>query len=417
MRNKPMHHHRRTKTALALTLVMALGQWQPVHAEPSDYKFPAVAALPVTKGLVNPFLKPDGKLVQTREEWPAQRDYLKAMLIHYQYGTIPPKPEKIALEQVSSEKILGGKGVVDLFNVTVTRNGRSVTLHCSLYRPNRPGRFPVIIKNDRGITEKDNILTKAFEMGYAISKYAREDLAQDNRSFVRKGGAYDLYPEYTWGAIGVWAWGYQLVINAFERMEWIDLEKIVTTGHSRGGKTALAGAILDDRVAIAGPNSSGLGGTASARIFEEGQRQQDIDYQTKTFPHWWGPRWYEFARKEQVMPFDAHINKIILAPRGLHNAHATEDYWANPLGTELTHRAAKMVYEWLGAEKNIALHWRPGGHDQSYEDWVALLDFADLYFYRRDHGNEFNRLVYPNAPLPVSWEVPARPANRNHRQN
>jgi len=216
-----------------------------------------------------------------------------------------------------------------------------------------------------------------------------------------------LYPEYTWGAIGVWAWGYQLVINAFEQMDCIDLAKIVTTGHSRGGKTALAGAIFDDRVAIAGPNSSGLGGTASARIFEEKQRQQDIEYQAKTFPQWWGPRWYEFAKNEKVMSFDAHFNKIILAPRGLHNAHATEDYWANPLGTELTHRAAKMVYQWLGAEDNIVMHWRAGGHAQTYEDWVALLDFADLYFYKRDNGNDFKRLVYPNAPLPVDWKVPS----------
>jgi len=371
------------------------------------YSFPDVVDLPATEGLQNPFLKPDGTLVQSREEWPAQREYLKAMLVHYQYGTMPPTPEDAVVEMVSSEEILDGKGILDLFTVTITRNGKSVTLHCSLYRPNKPGKFPVIIKNDRGITEKDNILTKAFEMGYAISKYAREDLAKDNPKMVRKGGVYELYPEYTWGAIGVWAWGYQLVINAFEQMDCIDLAKIVTTGHSRGGKTALAGAIFDDRVAIAGPNSSGLGGTASARIFEEKQRQQDIEYQAKTFPQWWGPRWYEFAKNEKVMSFDAHFNKIILAPRGLHNAHATEDYWANPLGTELTHRAAKMVYQWLGAEDNIVMHWRAGGHAQTYEDWVALLDFADLYFYKRDNGNDFKRLVYPNAPLPVDWKVPS----------
>jgi len=385
-------------------LILSLCLWQPAFAQPTQYNFPAVEDLPVTEGLQNPFLKPDGTLVQSKEEWPAQREYLKAMLIHYQYGTIPPKPEKSDLENVSSEEILDGTGILDLFNITVTRNDKSVTLHCSLYRPNQPTKFPVIIKNDRGIEEENEIVGKAFEMGYAIAKFAREDLAKDNRNFVRKGGAYDVYPEYTWGAIGVWAWEYQLIIDAFEQMDVIDLDKIVATGHSRGGKAALAGAIFDERIAIAGPNCSGLGGTASARIFEEKRGEQDIQVSLERRPYWWGPHWYEFADNDQVLPFDAHFNKVILAPRGLHDANATKDYWANPLGTELTHRAAKKVYRWLGVEEHIGLHWRIGGHAQTIDDWVALMDFADLYFFNRDNGNKFDRLVYPDAPLPVSWE-------------
>ena len=97
--------------------------------------------------------------------------------------------------------------------------------------------------------QSDDVISKALEMGYSISKYAREDLALDNKK--REGRVYDLYPEYTWGAIAAWAWGYQLVIDALEQMDAIDLERIVTTGHSRGGKTALAGAIFDERIAIA----------------------------------------------------------------------------------------------------------------------------------------------------------------------
>jgi endo-1,4-beta-xylanase len=391
---------------LAFAAILSLVCCLPVSAQQVKYTFPEIADLAVTEGLQNPFIKPDGTAVQTKEEWPAQREYLKAMLVHYQYGTMPPTPEDAVVENVSSEEILDGKGILDLFNITITRDGKSVTLHCSLYRPNKPGKFPVVIKNDRRVTEKDDILAKAFEMDYAISKYAREDLATDNRKFVRNGGVYELYPEYTWGTIAVWAWGYQLVIDAFEEMGVIDMDKIVTTGHSRGGKTALAGAIFDERVAIAGPNSSGLGGTASARIYETGKRQQRIENHVVPHAHWWCAQWYTFVNNEEVMPFDAHFNKIVLAPRGLHNAHATNDYWANPLGTELTHLAAKKVYKWLGVEENIGLHWRPGGHAQNYDDWVALLDFADLYFYKRDNGNEFDRLVYPDYPLPVDWDTP-----------
>jgi len=406
MKIKKAQHYCLARIALVFPILMAMAPCPAASAQQAEYKFPAVEDLPVTEGLQNPFLKPDGTLVKSKEEWPAQREYLKAMLIHYQYGTVPPNPEKIDLERVSSKEILDGKGILDLFNVTVSRNGKSVTLHCSLYRPNKPGKFPVVIKNDRDVKEKDNIVSKAIDMGYAIAKYAREDLAKDSRQNVRKGGAYDLYPEYTWGSIGVWAWGYQLVIDAFEQMDVIDMDKIVTTGHSRGGKTALAGAIFDERIAIAGPNSSGLGGTASARFFETGQREQKIQVHVVPHAHWWSPEYYKFANNEQVMPFDAHFNLIVLAPRPVHNAHATEDYWANPYGTELAQRAAMKVYKWLDAEDNLALHWRPGGHDQTLGDWVALMDFADLYFFKRDNGNVFNRRIYPDAPLPVTWEVP-----------
>jgi len=45
-----------------------------------------------------------------------------------------------------------------------------------------------------------------------------------------------------------------------------------------------------------------------------------------------------------------------------------------------------------------------------------LLDFADLYFYGRDNGNEFNRLVYPDAPLPVNWEVPSEEAAKENKK-
>jgi ADP-L-glycero-D-manno-heptose 6-epimerase len=55
------------------------------------------------------------------------------------------------------------------------------------------------------------------------------------------------------------------------------------------------------------------------------------------------------------------------------------------MGNENTHKnvghieayeALVPVYEWLGAPERIGLHWRPGGHGQLVEDWLALLDFC-----------------------------------------
>jgi len=70
--------------------------------------------------------------------------------------------------------------------------------------------------------------------------------------------------------------------------------------------------------------------------------------------------------------------KALIAPRGLINCHARQDYWANPYGTELTYRAAQTVFDWLGASDHQSIHWRQGGHAQNEEDWEALLDFAEV---------------------------------------
>ena len=49
----------------------------------NKYDFSPKSELKAIHELPDPFLKPDGTRVQTREEWPEQREYLKAMLTHY----------------------------------------------------------------------------------------------------------------------------------------------------------------------------------------------------------------------------------------------------------------------------------------------------------------------------------------------
>ena len=80
-------------------------------------------------------------------------------------------------------------------------------------------------------------------------------------------GIFPLYPEYDWGTIAAWAWTHSLVANVLDQLELIDMKKIVATGHSRGGKTALCAGVYDERIAITAPNSSGTGGTGSLRYF------------------------------------------------------------------------------------------------------------------------------------------------------
>jgi dienelactone hydrolase len=386
-----------------------------LHAAPSDarpaksYTFPPVAELPAHSGMPDPFVKPDGTRLTTRAEWPVQRHYLKAMMAYYQYGERPPLARDFGLEKLESESAFAGKGVQERYAISLTRKGKKATIRFELVRPSKSGRVPVIVKNawalfasnryDRAAAEE------AVKRGYLLCLFMRTDIA-DDKANNRNKGVLALYPDYDWGTIAAWAWGHSLAIDALDRLKLVDMDRIVVTGHSRGGKTALCAGVYDERIAITAPNSSGTGGTGSLRYFEEGQKPQRLILHKKQFPHWWHERFFQFGGKEERLPYDAHTAKALIAPRAMFNAHARQDYWANPYGTELTYRAANEVFDWLDAKGKQGISWRDGGHAQKEEDWLALLDFADWIFYQKKSKRRFDTLVYPNAELPVDWEAP-----------
>ena len=374
-----------------------------------SYDFKPVQQLKMQHGLPDPFVNPDGERVSTKEEWAEQVSYIKSMLEHYQYGEMPPTPKDAIVKETLSEEIYDGSAIRKSYTLTMHRNEKSLDFHFELIKPVGNGPFPVIIKNNHSITLTQEIISlEAINRGYIMCQYLRTDLGTDTGDLEkdRSNGVFPLYPEYDWGTIAAWAWGYSLIIDYFETLDFIDIQKIVATGHSRGGKTAFCGGIYDERIAITAPNSSGLGGTASHRYFELGQDEQTIGHASIKNPHWWTAEYFTLAGYETRIPFDTHFGKAILAPRAFFNAHALQDYWANPFGTFLTLEAAKKVYQWMGVEDHIKMHWRTGGHDQGMIDWVALLDFSDQYFFDKKVDSNFDINPYPTIKIPVFWKVP-----------
>ena len=405
-----------------------------------NYQWKSATEFDTQDGLPDPFLKFDGTRVKSKEEWPEQRKYIIAMLEHYQYGTMPPIPKNVVVKETLSEDIYNGIATRKLYTLTMKRNGKSLDFHFGLIKPKGNGPFPIIIKNDRDVPDPINqdvdklefgslgipedAQLEAIKRGYIYCAYNREDLGSDicargKFDENRNNGVFLLYPEYNWGTIIAWAWGYKLIIDYLEKIDFVDIKKIVVTGHSRGGKTAFAGGIFDERIAITAPNSSGLGGTAS-HFFDELNSSgkppaatQIIGDHIVAASHWWSAEYYKLAGFESRAPFDSHFGKIAIAPRAFFNTHSYQDYHANPLGCWLTSEAAKKVYKWLGVENNIAMHFRTGGHAQNIIDWFALLDFCDKYFYNKPSSSKFDTNYnyseinpYPWAKIPAFWEVP-----------
>jgi len=373
-------------------------------------EFPPPSGWPENEGLPDPLVRRDGSRLTDPAGWSQHRAYLKAMLAHYQYGEMPPVPQGLRIESRTDESALDGAAVRILGVIPLEASGRRVALRLGIQRPAGEGPFPVIVKNDiyrfdgsdiadperrqsyqrrRRFEIEGFVAREAVRRGYAIVKFIRGDLAADHDD-NRESGVFPLYPGYDWGTIAVWAWGHSVVLSALANEPQLDLSRNAATGHSRGGKTALCAGIYDERITVTAPNSSGTGGTGSARFFDPEQKPQTIAYLEEAFPYWWNPRFFAFSGIESRMPFDAHTAKALIAPRALINTHARQDYWANPHGTYRTHLAARKVFAWLGVEDRCAIHWRDGGHNQREEDWLALFDFCDREFFGKRHNRLFN---------------------------
>ena len=375
--------------------------------------------LPVQEGMPDPFITADGTRITSTDAWPTQRVYLKAMLGHYLYGAMPPQPKHVEVERIWGNPVLEAKAVHERYAITLRRHQKSATFHVELIRPAGKQRVPAIIKNDHSFFEAEGKARLAAERdraaamdavarGYLLCKFNRNEVAEDVPD-NRHAGVFPLYPEYDWGTIAAWAWTHGVALSALDQLELVDMQRVVATGHSRGGKAALCAGIYDERIALTAPNSSGTGGTGSARYFEEGQKPQRLILHKTRFPQWWVDRFFDFGDKEDRLPFDAHTAKALIAPRALIVTHSRQDYWGNPYGTELTSRSADMVFAWLGAKGQQGIHWREGKHAQLQEDWMALLDFADWKFFGKTSKRSFTTLTYPDAELPITWQVPPAP--------
>lgn len=377
-------------------------------AQGHGYYFPKVDGLPVMEFLPDPFTMEDGARVKTQADWGKQREYLKAMIQHYMYGFRPAAPKQV-------DVLVSGTGSTRKMQFKVTAPaGRSFSFDAGMFIPPGNGPFPVVIRNDRGAEPPQTDL--AASRGYIVISYNRGQLDEDQSSATSRSNhrfpAQEAYPDHSWETIMCWSWGYTVIIDWLETQDYVDRKGIVVTGHSRGGKAALIGGIMDERIALAVPNGSGAGGSGNWRFgdfggsYRETGIAESLSKITRTFPYWFAPELRSFRGQETRLPFDLHTVKALMAPRGLLSTDGTEDWWANPKNSQRTTEAAQEVYKFLGVPDRIGHHFRAGGHAQNAEDWKALFDFADFIIRGKPLPSDFYAKSYPKDRTQWKWESP-----------
>ena len=319
---------------------------------------------------------------------------------HYQYGSIPPRPDQVIAVDQRRKPHQSGLGT-ELWLTLVIDSQKQLRMRAVLYIPHAKGPYPVVIREE-GTLGRTEQIPLFLEKGYMFVEYARHDLDPDKRDVV--GPAQKAYPTYDWATLAVWAWGGMRVIDYLESREDVDRKRIAITGHSRGGKMALLAGAFDQRIALVVPNGSGAGGAGSYRVLGPGAEALSMNDK----PHWYHERILQFAGKIDRLPFDQHFLKALVAPRALLCTESLDDDFANPLGTQATSVAVQDIYRFFKASATRnGLHYRRGKHDSNTDDWQALLDFAEWHFFGRVPQSPDR---FWQTPLPVPTEFAPRHA-------
>ncbi|NUN97190.1 MAG: acetylxylan esterase [Candidatus Omnitrophica bacterium] len=374
---------------------LALGPSQAANP-PGVIDLPGVDQLPEIVELPDPLIS-DGEKIATPEAWAKRREKIKRMILYYEYGHMPPAPGNVRVKSATEAPLYSGAATERRLVLSMGPQDR-IEMHARLVVPTASkGPYPVLLQNTNALGNIP-IEEEIIRRGYLIAEYLRTDLDPDVNGIV--GPAQAAYPEYDWATLAVWAWGGLRMVDYLETLDIVDKGKIAITGHSRGGKTALLAGALDERIALVNPNGSGCGGAGCYRI--QGPKSESLAAITdpKRFSYWFHPRFRDFADKETKLPFDQHFLKALVAPRALLSTEALEDYWANLKGTVATYRAAQPVFDFLGASDRNGIHFRPGKHNHSAEDWRALVDFADKHFHGKAVATRFDLVPSEDQLIP-----------------
>lgn len=366
---------------------------------------PPAGEIAAIEELPDPFRFAGNQRVTRPEQWPTQRERLRESLLAYQYGRIPLDPVPVRVLSSTSRKLDGHEATETRF-VLALGEGDELTLRVGLTTPDSTGPFPVIIKNESRLGPHPPILDELLERGYAVCEYVATDLDPDARD--TRGPAQIAYPDHDWGTLGVWAWGGIRTVDFLLTRPEIDATRIIVTGHSRGGKTALLHGALDERVALVNANGSGAGGAAAYRAPGPDSETLELITRHERFAYWFSPRLRQFAGQVSRLPHDQHFLAALVAPRALLFTEAREDLWASPTGSQETFRAAREIHGFFGARERVGFSLREGRHDHTAEDWRRLLDFADATLSGKPlpAGRDFQTEPYPESPRRFRWRAP-----------
>ena len=440
-----VHGTRAQNTSTSSSSVGPDPQEIPVPAIKTAMKpLPGVSKLPVRAGMPDVLVMNDGKPVRTTAQWNRRREEMKRILEYYAVGIAPPPPGNVKGKEIKSQLLKGGNGREVKYRLVHLTFGphESLSLDIGIFTPVAGGPFPAVIMpggTPPGATPLPrlppgpgqgtgvNALLKvgpaenqpappagpgrmlnaediaarnaALAHGFAYVTFNNNDCGEDTTLRNADGSwafrntrFYPAYPGYDWGLLRGWAWGVSRIIDYLETDSSIDKTKLIVSGVSRTGKSALVAGALDERIALVAPVASSGGGTPAFRFSgAEHGGNEGLSEMMKKYPNWFSPHLHEFWGQAEKLPFDQHWFIALAAPRPFIALEGTKDQNVNHNGVKQSWLAARPAYALLGATDRVGVNWTERPHGMVEGDWEAMLTFADRFLLGKQVERRFDQ--------------------------
>ncbi|WP_129642151.1 cadherin repeat domain-containing protein [Peristeroidobacter agariperforans] len=327
-------------------------------------------------------MKDGGEVATATDWWQKRRPEIFKLVQEQLYGKPIDPGIKVnwAVSAVTTgTQVVGGvdypyrektfTGTVDTSRYPQLRNVPIVNATCR-YPAEAGKKYPAVVTYGEGV----NRFQYTAPYGIGVCNYLPTQVQPDNGNTGNLSSyLIGLVTQGQWrkpddpGALVAWGWGVSRLIDALDRDEDFDGDKIAVQGHSRYGKATLVTAAYDERVVVAWPSDAGAMGTAMARR-HWGESLEFVASSTGEY-HWVNGNILKYAgplhegqlmpRKLELLDVDAHSTTSLLAPRAIFVTNGTDtppgfgDAWADPRGTFLSGRLASPVWNLLGWKGQI----------------------------------------------------------------
>jgi hypothetical protein len=408
---------------------------------------PGVRELPIRKEMPDVMVMNDGKKVVNQQQWKKRREEIKRILEYYAVGQMPPPPGNVKGKEVQSETVLDGKVKYRLVHLTFGPDEK-LGLDVGVFTPVEGGPFPTIILQSTSIpgavplsrlpqgpnqgrgqdvlllvgpvpgAESQASPANKSLSGFASGPIAAQSLAEQNAEVFRRGYAlvafnpndcaedttlrnldgswafrntrfYPAYPGYDWGILACWAWGASRVTDYLEKDPAIDITKLIITGASRYGKSAMVAAAFDERL-MGAPVVTGGGGIGAYR-FTGPRKSETLDIMQKKYPNWFSPNLHEFWGQVEKLPFDEHWFLALAAPRPFIALEGDTDTISLSEAVRQSIFGAQPAYALFNAKERLGVNYAKHGHAFTTEDWAAMMDFFDKHLRGKKIDRTFDR--------------------------
>lgn len=433
--------------SVSLTCLLSIAAAQERPPEPREIPVPAIeTTLPSLPGVQQLPDSPElpailrlrnGAPVTTPKQWQQRRKEMRQILEYYAIGRMPPPPGNVKGRELQRQTVLAGRANYRLVQLTFGPQ-RRLSLHIGIFAPVGPGRFPAILMQSgtppgapvlprqppgpnqgRG----QNVLwmvgpgptpaasptpppstpdataaryADVLARGYALVLFNPNDCAEDTtlRNLdgswaYRNTRFYPAYPNYDWGILAGWAWGASRVADFLVTDPAIDPAKLIVSGVSRFGKSAMVAAALDDRL-MGAPVVTGGGGIGAYR-FAGPRNSETLDLMLTKYPNWFSPHLHQFRGHRTQLPFDQHWFLALCAPRPFIALEGDTDTISLPEAVRQSLSGAAPAYALLAAPHRLGVNYAKHGHAFTAEDWTAMLDFFDIHLQGSKIDRRFDR--------------------------